>query len=294
MSINYPTLAHFRHFSSLYTNFPSTTVENIRQITPFYAKQTQFCAFLARKRRFHGKTNPIQTQFKANKANNKANLTQNNFKQVNEKTATLARVIMPTKCYCFVYFLLFFKVPHFFGHLFGSHPSDMPVKIQHIAPLLMPGPCDPSASGYVLTIRGGKMSGTKNITSSYITIGCFFKYGPPWPVFVVGKINGKGRTLAVSQLGRHPLHAPAVVIFTTPAVNYIANCLFFVGIARTAEYLDIAVIIVYRLLRQIGHKKLEPGLYISPPFRRASCIQRPCPAHGPSAIPASISPSAKQ
>jgi len=64
MSINYPALAHFRHFSSLYTNFPSTTVENIRQITPFYAKQTQFSAFFTRKRRFHQKTKPIQTQLK--------------------------------------------------------------------------------------------------------------------------------------------------------------------------------------------------------------------------------------
>jgi hypothetical protein len=80
MSIEKPTLAHFRHFSSLYTNFPSTTVENVRQITPFYAKQSQFCAFFARKRRFHQKTNPIQTQlkpiqtqFKPNKAKNKPN-----------------------------------------------------------------------------------------------------------------------------------------------------------------------------------------------------------------------------
>jgi hypothetical protein len=48
MSINYPTLsaaadlAHFRHFSSLFTHFRSTTVENSLQITPFYAKQSQF------------------------------------------------------------------------------------------------------------------------------------------------------------------------------------------------------------------------------------------------------------
>jgi hypothetical protein len=41
MSINYPTLAHFRHFSSLLTNFSSTTVEKALQISPFYAKQTQ-------------------------------------------------------------------------------------------------------------------------------------------------------------------------------------------------------------------------------------------------------------
>ena len=41
----YLTLARFRyyrHFNSLFTHFPSTNVENIRQITPFYAKQTQF------------------------------------------------------------------------------------------------------------------------------------------------------------------------------------------------------------------------------------------------------------
>jgi len=53
MSIENPTLsaaadlAHFRHFirrggfSSLFTNLPSTTVENPLQITPFYAKQSQ-------------------------------------------------------------------------------------------------------------------------------------------------------------------------------------------------------------------------------------------------------------
>ena len=79
MSINYPTLsaaadlAYFRHFSSRFTNLRSTTVENSLQINPFYAKQSQFCAFLARKRRFHEKTKPIQTQFKANKAKNKPN-----------------------------------------------------------------------------------------------------------------------------------------------------------------------------------------------------------------------------
>jgi len=218
---------------------------------------------------------PKQTQFKANKAKNKPNSNPNkaNLKQVNEKTATLApgnyADQMLLFCYAFVYFLLLFKVPHLFGHLFGRHPSDMPVKIQHIAALLMTGPCDPSASGYVLTIRVRQMTGTKDVTSSYIPIGCIPEYGPPWPIFVVGKINGRGRTLAVRQLGCHPLHAEAIVIFTTPAVDDIANGLFLVWIARTAEYLDVAVIIVYRLLRKKGHKKLEPGLYVSPPFRRA-------------------------
>jgi hypothetical protein len=97
MSINYPTLsaaadlAHFRHhrhfshficFSSLFTHFPSTTVENVRQITPFYAKQTQF---QKRQNEYNLRHNkqlqdfvPLswakkQTQFKANKAKNKAN-----------------------------------------------------------------------------------------------------------------------------------------------------------------------------------------------------------------------------
>jgi hypothetical protein len=42
----------------------STPVENVRQITPFYAKQTQYYAFFARKRRFYEKTKPIQTQLK--------------------------------------------------------------------------------------------------------------------------------------------------------------------------------------------------------------------------------------
>jgi len=35
MSIENPTLAHFRHFSSLFTNLPSTTVENALQIAHF-------------------------------------------------------------------------------------------------------------------------------------------------------------------------------------------------------------------------------------------------------------------
>ncbi len=41
-SIENLTLAHFRQFSSLFTNLPSTSVENPLQIDPFYAKQTQF------------------------------------------------------------------------------------------------------------------------------------------------------------------------------------------------------------------------------------------------------------
>jgi len=48
-SIKNPTLAHFRHFSSLFAYFPSTSVENPLQISYFLCK-----------------TNPIQTQFKPN------------------------------------------------------------------------------------------------------------------------------------------------------------------------------------------------------------------------------------
>ncbi len=35
MSIENPTLAHFRHFSSLFTNLPSTSVEDPLQINLF-------------------------------------------------------------------------------------------------------------------------------------------------------------------------------------------------------------------------------------------------------------------
>ena len=66
----------------------STTVENSLQIAPFYAKQSQFYAFFAPKRRFHEKTNPIQTQYKANLTQNKANLSQfkANLSQFKAKT----------------------------------------------------------------------------------------------------------------------------------------------------------------------------------------------------------------
>ena len=82
MSINYPTLAHFRHF---YPLCPSTTVENSLQITPFYAKQSQsqvcqnqhkhFCNNEIRQDR-HLAIQTKQSQFKPNKAKNKPNLTQ--------------------------------------------------------------------------------------------------------------------------------------------------------------------------------------------------------------------------
>ena len=67
MSVKNPTLAHFRHFSSLLTHFPSTIVENSLQITPFYAKQTQFYSFFSPQtpisRKNKANSNPIQSQF---------------------------------------------------------------------------------------------------------------------------------------------------------------------------------------------------------------------------------------
>ncbi|MCP4611421.1 MAG: hypothetical protein GY845_22135 [Planctomycetes bacterium] len=76
MSIKYPTLAHFKHFSSLLTNLRSTPVENIRQIHPYLKKQTQFQKCKMMQAQYiqgimkdiaasgHEKTNPIQTQLK--------------------------------------------------------------------------------------------------------------------------------------------------------------------------------------------------------------------------------------
>ena len=80
--MKHQTLANFRHFSSLLTRFPSTIVENSLQITPFYAKQTQFQKWQNEHKRFRNNElrnfKPLaqakkQTQFKANKAKNKAN-----------------------------------------------------------------------------------------------------------------------------------------------------------------------------------------------------------------------------
>jgi hypothetical protein len=42
MSIENPTLVHFRHFSSLLTNLPSTTVEGALQIRPFLTNKPNF------------------------------------------------------------------------------------------------------------------------------------------------------------------------------------------------------------------------------------------------------------
>ena len=93
MSIENPTLAHFRHFSSLFTIFRSTTVENVRQITPFYAKQTQFQkwqkninTFLTMRYKILDtlmgqKTKPTQTQFKPKQTQFKPNLSRRSLER---------------------------------------------------------------------------------------------------------------------------------------------------------------------------------------------------------------------
>jgi hypothetical protein len=101
-NMKYPTLAHFSHFrhfchfSSLLTNLPSTSVENVRQISSFYAKQTQFTKLqnehnhffnneIRKFKHFVGGKNkpnskPIQTQTKPILANYKAWQSQNKAK----------------------------------------------------------------------------------------------------------------------------------------------------------------------------------------------------------------------
>jgi release factor glutamine methyltransferase len=81
----YPTLAHlshFRHFSSLFTDYPSTSVENVRQISTFYAKQTQSQVRQNQlKLLYNNEIRPVgtfgysdkQSQFKPNSTQNKAN-----------------------------------------------------------------------------------------------------------------------------------------------------------------------------------------------------------------------------
>jgi len=77
MSIENPTLVHFRHFSSLLTNLPSTSVENPLQIHLFYAKQTQFPSILRQKRLFGRKTNPIKAN--SNPIQSQSNPIQSQF-----------------------------------------------------------------------------------------------------------------------------------------------------------------------------------------------------------------------
>jgi hypothetical protein len=68
MNINNPTLAHFRHFSPLFTNFPTTNVEKPLQIRPFLCKTNPIFRIFRLKSMISLKnkpnSNPIQTQTK--------------------------------------------------------------------------------------------------------------------------------------------------------------------------------------------------------------------------------------
>jgi hypothetical protein len=75
----YPTLAHFRHLSSLFTNLRSTPVENVRQISPFYAKQSQSQVRQIHHKLFYSNEIRVNGQLvKSDKqSQNKPNLSQN-------------------------------------------------------------------------------------------------------------------------------------------------------------------------------------------------------------------------
>jgi len=81
MSIENPTLVHFRHFSSLLTNEnrASRAQKNL-----FMQNKPNFCRFWAKnsyleekQSQFKPNSNPIQTQFKPNSKPIKANQSQN-------------------------------------------------------------------------------------------------------------------------------------------------------------------------------------------------------------------------
>ncbi|MDT8301374.1 MAG: hypothetical protein RQ760_07800, partial [Sedimentisphaerales bacterium] len=78
-----PEICNMKHPITDYDRLSNITIKvyDIYIIMYFYigtnyAKQTQFSPFIAPKRRFHQKTNPIQTQFKPNLTQNKPNLSQ--------------------------------------------------------------------------------------------------------------------------------------------------------------------------------------------------------------------------
>ena len=71
MDIENTTLAHFRHFSPLFTNLPSTPVKNVRQIRLFMQNKPNFPHFspenddfTKKQTQFKPNTKPIQTQSK--------------------------------------------------------------------------------------------------------------------------------------------------------------------------------------------------------------------------------------
>ena len=81
MGINYPTLAHFRHFKSLFTNLPSfsyllysVSYYTVFPIHPFMQNKANFPHFSPENddlRKNKANSKPIQTQFNPIKANPK-------------------------------------------------------------------------------------------------------------------------------------------------------------------------------------------------------------------------------
>jgi len=66
MSLDNPTLAHFRHFSSLFTNLPSTSVENPLQIAYFLCKTNPILSAVGG---LQMNVNPYNTSDYENKSN---------------------------------------------------------------------------------------------------------------------------------------------------------------------------------------------------------------------------------
>ncbi len=107
MSIENPTLAHFRYFSSLFTNLSSTSVENPLQISSFYAKQTQFpkgqmniipynTTAYERKRNWTlGENKPNSNPIKANSKRAKMNINLTLTKDYRKKDDFVVRINKP-------------------------------------------------------------------------------------------------------------------------------------------------------------------------------------------------------
>ena len=123
----------------------------------------------------------------------------------------------------------------------------MPIEKQTIAAVSMSGPCDASACCNVVTVGAGQMVRMEDVTSSNIAVGRIFYYGAPWPILVVGKVNGGGRSTTLCQLTSA---TPLIAAFVAPAVDDVANGLFLVRIAGTAKYLDVTVVISNSFLCQ--------------------------------------------
>ena len=140
------------------------------------------------------------------------------------------------------------KTPHLRGHILGSRPADVEVEVQAVAAVLVSCPRDPPAACYPMVLGNGQVTFAEDVASGDIPVGCFLDYSAPGAILIVGKVYSRGRTRTCGQLGGDSLHAAAPVVGVPPAVDYISDGLFFVGIAGTAEDVDASVIVVDGLL----------------------------------------------